>query len=255
MSISKQFKIIKRRIGLTLVGRNPFDLAYYFCNEYGLEVGARNNPYPFGRKCKIAYADIADETGIEKILTQGFRLGTILDKRQYVKIDYVLKGPKYGFSQIEDNTFDFVYSDNVLEHTPNPIYALMEQLRIARAGGFVYAVIPNKLYTFDKKRSATPINVLIKKFEDNIFQYTLEEAIDLISLTENFPIKFMKGQQPTEFAKAMIESNDGSYHFHVFDEKNTLEKLSFVCQISSASLHYFSAPSQKYIHFAICKGS
>lgn len=255
MSISKRFKLIKRRLGRALIGRNPFDLAYYFCEGYGLEVGARNNPYPFGPTCKVAYADIADETSVEKILTQGFRIGFLLAGEQYAKVNYVLSGPKYGFDVIERHTFDFVYHDNVLEHTPNPIFALVEQLRITKIGGFVYAVIPNKVYTFDKKRIATPVDVLVKKFEENIFHYSLEEALDVIFNTENFPTEFMQGKSPIEFAETMVASNDGSYHFHVFDEENTLAMLNYVCQLSSSCLEYFSAPSQKYIHFAIRKGS
>ena len=65
--ISKRFKLIKRRLGRTLIGRNPFDMAYFFCKGSGVEIGARNNPYPFGNGCKVAYADIADEVEIENI--------------------------------------------------------------------------------------------------------------------------------------------------------------------------------------------
>jgi SAM-dependent methyltransferase len=251
--ISNQFKLIKRRLGRDLIGRNPFDLAYYFCKGSGLEVGARNNPYQFGNKCKVVYADIADETVIENILQKGFKIGPALSRHGYAKVDYVLKGPKYGFEEIKNNFFDFVYSDNVLEHTPNPIFSLIEQLRITKVGGFVYAVIPNKEYTFDCNRETTSIDKLVAKYQTDIFNYSLEEALDIIRNTKDFPKSYMQGKTSLEFAKLMIEANDGEYHFHVFDIENTLAMLNFVCQISDSSLHYFSGPKQKYIHFAICK--
>ncbi len=252
--ISKQFKLIKRRVGRGLIGRNPFDLAYYFCKGSGLEVGARNNPYPFGSNCKVVYADIADEIIIRNILEEGFKTEPAKGKGGYAKVDYVLKAPRFGFEQIKNNFLDFVFSDNVIEHTPNPIFSLIEQLRITKIGGFVYGVIPNKEYTFDCTRQATPFAKLVAKYQTEIFNYSIEEALDIINNTKDFPKSYLRGMTPLEFAKLMIENNDGEYHFHVFDSENTLAMLNFICQISNSDLHYFSAPKQKYIHFAICKG-
>jgi len=253
MSISKNYKIIKRRFGRALIGRNPFDLAYFFCKGSGLEVGARNNPYPFGRACKISYADIGNENQIESILYSGLRLGSKLGSSKFAKVDHFLAGPRYGFDLIEDEFFDFVYSDNVLEHTPNPIFALVEQLRVTKVGGYVYAVIPNKCFTFDRARAATSAEFLIEKYQKNIFHYSVEEALDVILNTEDFPIEHMNGASPLDFARKMILDGDGSYHFHVFDINNTLKVLDYVCRETSSNLSYFSAPSHKYIHFAICK--
>jgi hypothetical protein len=252
--ISKHFKIMQRRLGRILLGRNPFDMAYFFCKGSGLEVGARNNPYPFSSKCSVAYADLATETIIKNVLQKGFKIEPSLNRGGYSKIDYVLKGPKYGFEEIKNNFFDFVYSDNVLEHTPNPIFALIEQLRVTKVGGFVYAVIPNKEYTFDCNREPTPIDKLVAKYKNDLFNYSLEEALDIICNTKNFPQSYMQGNTPLELAKIMIEANDGAHHIHVFNNENTLAMLNYVCQISDSSLHYFSAPKQKYIHFSICKG-
>jgi hypothetical protein len=72
--ISKHFKIMQRRLGRILLGRNPFDMAYFFCKGSGLEVGARNNPYPFSSKCSVAYADLATETIIKMFCRKVLRL-------------------------------------------------------------------------------------------------------------------------------------------------------------------------------------
>lgn len=254
MSINQQYKLIKRRLGRILIGRNPFDLAYFFCKGVGLEVGARNNPYPFGSACKVFYADIAEESEIENILKNGFRLGSYLGEKRFAKVDYVLSPPRYDLGQISDEFFNFVYSDNVLEHTPNPIFALMEQLRITKSGGFVYAVIPNKNFTFDKNRMATPFNSLKEKYLKNTFDYTIDEALDVIRNTVDFPMNFVESNSEVLFAQQMVNANDGSYHFHVFDIQNTLEMLSYICEITGSSIEYFSGPANKHIHFSLCKG-
>lgn len=253
MSISSRYKLIKRRIGRVLIGRNPFDLAYFFCKGVGLEVGARNNPYPFGRSNKVFYADIGDEAEVENILEKGFRIGPAISKSNYAKVDYVLTAPKYDFKQISDNYFDFIYSDNVLEHTPNPIFYLIEQLRITKVGGFVYAVIPNKEFTFDKRRMPTTLQILIEKYEQAIFNHSIGEALDVIQNTIDFPKEIMGKDSELEYAEKMLKANDGSFHFHVFDTKNTLDMLNYVCEIAGASLEYFSGPDHKHIHFALCK--
>lgn len=255
MSISKRYKIIKRGLGRALVGRNPFDLAYFFCRGRGLEVGARNNPYPFSGACKVEYADIGSEGQIENILDHGFRLGVKSSNSNFAKVDHVLMGPRYGFDHIHDNSFDFVYSDNVLEHTPNPIFSLIEQLRITKVGGYIYVVIPNKCFTFDRFRAPTPVKLLIEKYQNNIFHYSVDEALDIIFNTEDFPIEFMNGDSALDFAKKMILADDGSYHFHVFDIANVLEMLDYVCKEAPSNLSYFSAPDFKHIHFTLCKTS
>jgi SAM-dependent methyltransferase len=166
-----------------------------------------------------------------------------------------LKGPKYGLEGIDQNSYDFVYSDNVLEHTPNPIFALVEQLRVTKIGGYVYVVIPNKAYTFDRNRATTSIDLLIEKYQQDIFHYSVDEALDIILNTEDFPGELIINSSPLDFAKKMISENNGEYHFHVFDSQNILLLLDYVCLLTNSRLRYFSAPNRKHIHFAICKGA
>ena len=60
-----------------------------------------------------------------------------------------------AFENIDNDTFDFVYSSHSLEHTPNPISALNDQIRITKPGGIIYSVIPNKKNTYDRLRKTT----------------------------------------------------------------------------------------------------
>ena len=48
-----------------------------------------------------------------------------------------------------DESFDVVYSANVLEHTQNPEMVLQEALRVVRKGGLVHMELPNYLSYFE----------------------------------------------------------------------------------------------------------
>ena len=48
-----------------------------------------------------------------------------------------------------DDSFDIVYSANVLEHTDNPERVLMEALRVLRPGGLLHMEMPNFLSYFE----------------------------------------------------------------------------------------------------------
>jgi SAM-dependent methyltransferase len=253
VSLNKVYKNFKRKLGRSLIGRNPFDLAYFYCQGVGLEVGARNNPYSFSKKTKIFYADIDSS---EEIKRKTYAKEHIQKKHKqgfFPEVNYVLRGPKYGFDLIENESFDFVYSDNVLEHTPNIIFALMEQIRITKPGGFIYAVIPNKKYTYDSLRESTPLEIFKYKFNEGTFKYTLDEALDIVKNSLVYVGNNYSESDQIKVAEQILTEDDGGQHFHVFDDVNTLELLKYLTEIADIEIHYFSAAIGKHIHFAIYK--
>lgn len=246
---SKNIHNLKRRLGRKLAGSNPHDLAWFLCSGQGLEIGARSNPYPFVR-CFVQYADIGDDLVIRKI-AEGF--DSNLKNQNYTEVDYILKGPKYGFDSINDNSFDFVFSDNVLEHTPNPIYALSEQYRIVKPGGIIYCVLPNKKATFDRKRTPTKLDTFIGKFNTQTFDHTVEEAMDVILNCEGHPAALWERSAQLKLAEEMVATKDGGPHYFVFDERNTFSLINYFLQLYPGYVEHFSALQGKNIHFAIRK--
>jgi SAM-dependent methyltransferase len=246
---SKKLHNLKRRLGRKLAGSNPHDLAWLLCSGKGLEIGARSNPYPFVGSV-VQYADIGDDLVIRKIAEQ---IDSTVKSQKYTFVDYILTGPKYGFEGISEQIFDFVFSDNVLEHTPNPIYALSEQFRILKPGGIIYCVIPNKKTTFDHKRSATKLEVIVRKFAEDIFDHEIEEAMDVILNTEGHPAALWQVADQLKLAEKMVASKDGGAHYFVFDESNTLSLIHYLLQLFPGYLEHFSSPQGKNIHFAIRK--
>lgn len=49
----------------------------------------------------------------------------------------------------EDNSFDVVYSTNVLEHVSDPVQVINEAIRVCRPGGVIQIVVPNYGSFFD----------------------------------------------------------------------------------------------------------
>jgi SAM-dependent methyltransferase len=248
MSKLKQFK---NKIKKKYLWRKYHDMAYFFCKGRGLEVGALSSPYIFNADCKLEYADIYDNDKLREILNK-IPLENLY-KNKLVKVKHILKPPKYFFDDIENETFDFVYSSHSLEHSPNPVATLTEQLRITKSNGIIYSVIPNKKNTYDRFRKVTPCVDLIKKFENNIFEHTLEEAIDVIKNSDNHELYNKNKKRAEEYAKEMITNKEGIHHYHTFDETNTMEMIIYITKKNNSYLEYFSGFQERDIHFVIRK--
>jgi SAM-dependent methyltransferase len=244
------WKIFRRTLVRALI-KSPFDMAHYFCKGNGLEIGAMSAPYAFGNKCTVEYADIYDTNQLKKII------GKIplpnLYQGSYVPIKYQLKAPHYGLEMIASNFFDFVYSSHSLEHTPNPIWALIEQLRVIKTGGIIYAAIPNKNYTYDINRNSTPVEKLIQKYVDLEFEHTFGEALDVVVNTVDHPLYKLHKANAKMYAQQILSEKEGIHHFFVFDEVNTLDMLLYISEISKATIEYFSASKGRDIQFALRK--
>ena len=250
MNKIKQFK---NKIKKKYLWRKYHDMAHYFCKGNGLEVGALCYPYLFNEDCKLKYADIFENSKLRKIIDD-IPLDNLYHK-ELVDVDYVLEPPKFLLNNVSDNTFDFVYSSHVLEHTPNPISSLNDQLRVTKAGGIVYVAIPNKKNTFDKSRKITKSDVLINKFENVIFDHTVDEALDVIKNTDEHALYEPHKNNPLEFAKEIIKKKEGIHHFYTYDETNILEILIYLVKKNKAHIEYFSGLANRDIHFALRKNT
>lgn len=117
--------------------------------------------------------------------------------------------------------FDAAISSNVIEHSPNPIFLLLNIFFITKENGWQFHAIPNYRYTFDEFRKPTPVDHMIEDFEKKIwFSDTTHNADYTQSAIEK------NGWQ-----KAFHEKYPVAYpymHFHVFDENNVRELAEFM---------------------------
>src|SRR5581483_2365991 len=150
--------------------------AIALCTGPGLEIGALSSPAPL--RAKVIYADICDKKRAAEILL-GLEGGPYYDLEQLIEPSLILQPPHF-FIPLANGELDFVYSSHVLEHAPNTIAAIFDQLRCVKTGGIVYFVIPNRRGTYDHRRPSTPVSAIIRRFEDRKFSFSREEASELL---------------------------------------------------------------------------
>ena len=71
-----------------------------------------------------------------------FEISTLLLKEHNLPGDIVIQGNAENLP-FENDSFDLIYSTNVLEHVQNPKKVLEESVRVLKKGGFLQFVIPN----------------------------------------------------------------------------------------------------------------
>lgn len=113
----------------------------------GLEIGAFNQPFPFGPDADVLYADVWTPDDVARMAPGAKRPDIMSDSE--------------SFPTIADGSLDFVVANHVLEHLTDPIRALIEWHRVLRDGGLLLMALPDKRYTFDRPRTRTTLDHLL----------------------------------------------------------------------------------------------
>ena len=109
--------------------------------------------------------------------------------------------------------FDAAISSNMIEHSPNPIFLLLNLYLITKIGGFQYHAIPHYRYTFDVHRAPTPFEHMLEDFENKM------DALD----TSHHADYVQSAIEKHGWQRSFHEKYPVAYpymHFHVFDEYN-----------------------------------
>ena len=140
-----------------------------------------------------------------------------LDELPLVEIDIGDDGER--LETVEPRSQDFVIANHLLEHTEDPISTIGNWLRVLRPGGVIYLAVPDKRYTFDIEREPTPVEHMIRDYEEgpegSRRQHFEEWARHVEGVSED---------RVSERAD-ILEQIDYSIHTHVFTERTLLELL------------------------------
>lgn len=142
----------------------------------GVEFGAGSRPLPLPIEAEVHYAEPFQSA--EQYARMGYTDSTV--KARY-------KNPIENQHEIKDGSIDFVVAAHVIEHTPNPIRAIVESYRKLRAGGQLVLIVPDKRRTFDKQRDTTPLEHLVLDFEKPDRQRDLEDYLDFFRKAKRGP--------------------------------------------------------------------
>lgn len=125
--------------------------------------------------------------------------------------------------------YDSTISSNLIEHSPNPIFLLLNLHFMTRRNGYQFHAVPHYKYTYDAYRQPTPLAHFLEDFEQMTDSSDtthhadyIRSAIELHGWMREFHRKYPVGPP--------------YIHFHVFDEENTraLMELMFkdvVCDV------------------------
>lgn len=113
-------------------------------------------------------------------------------------------------------TYDFVLSSHMLEHTANPILALSEWARLLKEQGLLIIVLPHKDETFDHRRPLTTMQHLISDFEAGMGEDDLTHLPEILTL-HDLERDLEAGDMAAFKARSERNFENRCFHHHVFD--------------------------------------
>ena len=140
-----------------LTSRDLREIAAAHLTGLGLEVGALASPYPAPIDCQVLYGDILSHAELVAEYTNEPRDNMVIP---------TIRTSFETLTEFSPASLDFILASHVIEHTRDPIGAVVNALAKLRDGGTLVLVIPDKRRTFDRNRPVTPLEHLIADFRD-----------------------------------------------------------------------------------------
>ncbi len=221
------------------------DFASHFITGKGYEIGAQNSPLKCRHATQIRYIDYLSN----KESSQKYQIA----ENECVKVDIIADANNLD-DMIPRNSVAFIIANHVLEHSPNPIQAMLGWLKILQPGGILFLTLPNyRSNEFDFEKSPTPIAHLVEDYQkaknnEDISTEHIYEHIQMIDgITPNNSPVFR--QRYNEIVQSNLHT-----HYHVFNKENCLDLLDFIHrQIPIAVLNSLSLANGFELLFIIEK--
>jgi SAM-dependent methyltransferase len=185
-------------------------MARRFIEGSGIEIGALHNPLRLPRRARVRYVDRMPVAELRRHYPE-------LEGERLVEVEVIDDGERLG--SIADGSQDFVVANHFLEHSENPIGALVNMFRVLRTGGILYLGVPDKRFTFDLKRPTTSLDHLLRDYHDGPEQSRRGHFEEWARLVDDVP------ELELERHVADLLAQDYSIHFHVWTQADVLELL------------------------------
>lgn len=218
---------------------------YELLEGKGIEIGALNQAARIPSRCHVKYCDADTREDIIGFFPE-------LKIEDLVPVDYVCDLDREGLHLFNNDMFDFVIFNHVIEHVANPIKAIKEIFRIAKINGLIVISAPDKDYTFDKQRAITPFEHVYKDFQNDVIEAADEHYVD-----------FLKAVHPDvfELSKEKIDERIRSVkqrreHVHVWDSiafKEFLLQCFHILEIDTKLIYESMGDENKFEYFSIWK--
>jgi SAM-dependent methyltransferase len=167
----------------------------------GVEFGPGNRPLPVRLDAQVTFIDKFHPAQPNCTRDDDF---------EFMPIDIV--DQIESMSTVPDESQDFIIASHVIEHTPNPIGAMINANRTLRPSGKLILIVPDKERTFDRVRSATDISHLL---DDHRQQ---DHGRDLEHYVEHYREVVKASDWPGAAITAWQAGED--IHYHCFTQKS-----------------------------------
>lgn len=130
--------------------------SFRYLRGQGVEIGALHCPLEVLPGVVVKYVDYATrEENVKKYPE--------IDGSRIVVTDHVDDG--FELSCIQSASQDFIIANHVLEHSPNPLHALLSWSSALKTNGFLFLTLPNGNKSFDKGRMITSAEHIVEDYE------------------------------------------------------------------------------------------
>src|SRR5258708_2733742 len=184
-------------------------IAATYLSGNGIEIGALHNPLQVPSRANVKYVDRLPIAQLREQYPE-------LNDQELVAVDILDDGER--LSTLSDASQDFVIANHFIEHSQDPIGAVVNMLRVLKPGGVLYLAIPDKRCCFDSDRPVTPLAHLLRDHAEGPEWSRAQHFEEWARLVN-------KAGDDVEVEKQAAEliEMDYSIHFHVWTPFEMLE--------------------------------
>lgn len=185
----------------------------------GIEIGALDHPLAVSPQAKVRYVDYISKSDSAVKHTQ-------LIPDEIVEVDYIDDG--FTLASIASGTQDFVIANHVLEHSPDPIGALLNWSRVLKTDGILFFSVPIGEKSFDRGRRITTVEHLAEDHElcltgqqelfhaRNLEHYDEYLSVSLVTIRKNLGNPALTLLEKAEMLCRFRDEPFTDTHYHVF---------------------------------------
>ena len=189
------------------------ELAARLLQGEGLEIGPLHQPLAMPPQARVRYVDRMKTPDLRREYPE-------LADWNLTEVDVVDDGEQ--LLTIAEESQDFIIANHFLEHTENPIHTIETHLGKLKPGGLLFYAVPDKRFTFDFRRSVTPLEHMVADYEHGPEHSRSQHYDEWARLV--FPVEGETEVQALARARK-LEADAYSIHMHVWTQAEFLRLI------------------------------